>query len=301
MATAKARAMAAQLVASPHATEVLEALVDLDSRTTITLDFHATQDEFVPGASDRAVDEVFLEAQAKGLIVGDRRAGDGSISCWSRVRLTVAGLRSLGQWPPPGREWEPGLWGDGYWGSMARPLLLQLRDEPPPHGFYFMPAGGTTEEWASWTAALRLHEAELLSGQATSDGISTLRVTAEGHQALDARPRDALGQATAQLRSGARIDAIVTAVELGLGQRLKHLAANRDLPTSHADGHPLRLSKVNDMLRQNGAYEESDRAQVDAWLKLRNEFAHPDGREVSDARVDSVLGGIRVFLAEHTN
>lgn len=110
-------------------------------------------------------------------------------------------------------------------------MLQRLHDEPPEHGFYFMPAFGEPERWAEWTAVL-LGEADLLSGRTTQDGISTLRVTAEG-------------------------------------------------------------------LRRDGAYPESDRAQVEAWLKLRNALAHPDGREVSDARVESVIQGIRVFLAEH--
>ena len=57
---------------------------------------------------------------------------------------------------------------------------------------------------------------------------------------------------------------------------------------------------LNAALRKVGACGESDRAQVGAWLKLRNELAHPDGREVSDAHVASVLQGIRVFLEEHS-
>jgi len=69
-----------------------------------------------------------------------------------------------------------------------------------------------------------------------------------------------LTKQSAQLRSGARI---VTAVELGLGQRLLPFAADRGISATHADGHPLKLSAVNSALRADGAYEESDPAQVD--------------------------------------
>ena len=290
--------MTVPMLASPQDEMVLPAVVDLDSRSTIMLAFDAVC-EFVPELTGRAVDDVLLEAKSKGLIVGDRGEGDGSVAWWSRLRLTAAGLRSLGHWPPPGREWEPGLWSDGYWGRLARPLLQQLQDEPPQHGFYLMPVGGDTEAWARWTALLLLGEADLVSGTLTDDGIGTLRISAEGKEALDPRPRNALDQAAAQLRSGARIDAIVTAVELGLGQRLVRLADDRGISTTHADGHRLKLSVINNALRADGAYEESDRAQVEAWLKLRNELAHPGGRAVRDAHVENVLQGIRVWLTEH--
>ena len=82
-----------------------------------------------------------------------------------------------------------------------------------------------------------LGESDLIAGSLTDDCIDTLRVTAEGQQALDPRPRDPLDHALAQLRGGARVDAIVTAVELGLGQRLKLLAASRDVASTHDDGH----------------------------------------------------------------
>ena len=283
---------------SPHAHDVLEALVDLDTRVTISLSFDGPG-ELIDGVTGRVVDDVLLEASAKGLIAGDRGEGDGSIVFWSRLALTVEGLRWLGQWPPPGRESEPGGWDDGYWGKRARPLLARLRDVPLPHGFYLKPVGRESEEWADWTAALLLREADLISGRLASDGIDTVRISAEGHRALDPRPRDPLEQASAQLRSGARVDAIVTAVELALGQRLKALADGHDVATTHADGHPIKLSMLNAALRKAGVYHETDRAQIEAWLKLRNDLAHADGQQISDARVGSVIDAIAVFLDEH--
>ena len=81
---------------TPRAQEVLDALIDRDSRQSITLEFDAPA-ELIADASGRAVDDVLLEAKTKGLIVGDRGEGDESIAFWSRVRLTAAGLRVLGQ------------------------------------------------------------------------------------------------------------------------------------------------------------------------------------------------------------
>jgi hypothetical protein len=181
-------------------------------------------------------------------------------------------------------------------------LVLRLRDEPPPHGFYVREGLGdeNPEPHLEWTALLVLIEAGLISGRVSPEGVDTLRVTNEGTQALDPSPRSPLDIADAELRSGARVDATITAVELGLTPQLRAIAARRSLPTSHSDGHPLKLSRINNTLRSDGAYTEADRTQVEAWLKLRNDLAHPHGAAaVTDARVASVIAAIRVFLAEH--
>jgi len=257
---------------SPLATETLSALVEHDSRQTTKLDFDAAAD-VAPDATDRAVDDVLLEAERRGWIVGQRDEGDGSIAWWSTLRVTVDGLRGLGDWPPAGREHEPGVWDDGHWGRRARPLLESLHAEPPAHGFYFKPVGEETARWLEWTAALLLLEAGLISGRIGDDGVDTLRITPEGAHALDPTPRNPLHVAQAKLRSGARVDAIITAVELALGGRLKEIAADRGVPVTHTDGRPLKLMKLIVNLREVGAYDETDRAQIAAWLKLRNDLA----------------------------
>jgi hypothetical protein len=280
---------------------VLTGLVDRDSRLSFTLVF-AEPSELVDGAAGREIDDVLLDAQRRGLIVGERGEGDGSAAWWSTVRLTVVGLRALGQWPPAGREWVPGLWDDGVWGARAKPLLARLRDTPPAHGFYLREGIGDLDPEPSreWAALLLLIEAGLVSGRVTSEGVDTLRTTHEGDQALDPTPRDPLDAAEAELRSGAPVDAIVTAVELGLAPKLKALASAKGIAITNATGQSLKLSFINNTLPGAGAYRESDRAQVEAWLKLRNDVAHPDGAEaVSAARVASVIAGIRVFLDEH--
>lgn len=276
----------------------MEALVGHDSRAEINLGF-GEPSALVPGMRGREVDDVLLEASQLKLIVGDRGGGDGSAAWWSRVRLTAAGVRSLGQWPPAGREWEPGIWDGGYWGCVARPLLQRLQDQPPAHGYVEKPIGQSSEEWALWTAALQLSEADLISGRLDADGMADVRVTAPGLRALDPTPRDPVDDAVSKLRSGARVDAIITAVEGALGVRLKQLAAIRDIATTRQDDTPLTLSRLNNDLRSAGAYDETDRAQIEAWLKLRNDLAHADAAVASDARIEAAIAGIRVFLDEH--
>jgi len=282
---------------SPLATETLSALVEHDSRQTIELDFDAAAD-VAPDATGRAVNDVLLEAERRGWIVGQRDEGDGSIAWWSTLRLTVDGLRGLGDWPPAGREHELGVWDDGHWGRRARPLLESLHAKPPAHGFYLTPVGEETTRWLEWTAALLLLEAGLISGRIGDDGVDTLRITPEGAHALDPTPRNPLHVAQAKLRSGAPVDAIITAV-LALGGRLKEIAADRGVPVTHTDGRPLTLMKLSVNLREAGAYDETDRAQIEAWLKLRNDLVHPDGTAVGDARVAAVIQSIGVFLDEH--
>jgi hypothetical protein len=215
------------------------------------------------------------------------------------VRLTAVGLRLLGHWPPPGREYEPGAWDTGYWGRRARPLLEQLRDAPPAHGFYEKPIGEPSERWNEWTALLVLGNADLIAGSLDPESIAGLRLTAAGLHALHPAPPDPLVQAIAQLRSGARVDAIVTAVEFVLGGRLEQLAATHQVSTTKPDGTALTLSRLNDELRRAGVYDEADRAQVQAWQKVRNDLAHAHTTVPSDARIEAVIVGIRVFLDEH--
>jgi hypothetical protein len=285
-------------LAATHARAVLEALVDRDSRLASALDFAAAS-ELLPELSRSDVDDALVEALDDDLIVGDRSEGDGSVAGWSRVRLTARGPRLLGQWPPAGREWEPGGWDTGCWGRRARPLLQRLRDHPPSHGFLFKPIGEASDRRQEWTAALLLRDADLISGRHTEEGIDTLRLAAAGQQALDPRPRDPLDHALVQLRSGARVDAIVTAVELALGTRLKLLAAKRGVAVTHPDGSPLKFAALNTNLRAAGAYDETHRAQVEAWFKLRNDLAHAHVTTPSDARIEAVIAGVRTFLADH--
>lgn len=161
------------------------------------------------------------------------------------------------------------------------------------------PIGEGSESWQEWTALLLLSQADLLAGCESESGIDTLRLTAAGQRALDPSQRDPLDEATAKLRTGARVDAIVTAVERALGGRLKQLAANNGAATTRPDGSPLNLNGININLRGAGVYGEADRAQVEAWLKVRNDLAHAHPTVPSDARIEAVIAGIRALLDDH--
>lgn len=275
--------------------DLLGFLVEWDSRRSFTLVFDGPSG-LIDGLSGRDLDDALLEGTGSGLVTGDRGEGDGSIAWWSRLRLTVAGMRTLGQWPPAGREWGRAGWDERYWGRRARPLLIRLSEDPQQHGFFFKPIGGDDEEaWRDWTALLLLAEADLISGRLTDSGVDTLRVTEAGRRALDPTPRDPLDEADAKLRGGSRVDAVVDAVERGLGDRLRALAVTHGMATAM----PARLSRLNDELRRAGAYGEAERAQVEAWLKLRNDLAHGRDDAISDSRVAVLIEGIRVFLSEH--
>ena len=280
------------------AEEILAALTDRDSREMIDLTFGGRAAMF--NANGRAVDDILLEALRGGLIVGDRGEGDGSGAWWSRTRLTVHGLQDLGHWPPTGREWAEGLWDNGYWGNRARPLLRGLLEHPPHGDFYLMPLGTDSDVgWLDWTALLVLREAGLVSGGVSDGGLDTVRVTPQGRKALDPSPRDPLDEAEAELRNGARVDAIVTVVERGLGSRMRAIAAHRGIATDDPDGHPLKLSVINNQLKADGVYDEAVRAEVESWLKIRNGLAHATAESITAARVAAVLTNIRVFLDEH--
>jgi hypothetical protein len=279
---------------------VLVGLVNRDPRVMIDLVFD--EPSGIADTTGRQVDDVLLEAHHRGLLHGDRGEGDGSVAWWSSVSLTVAGLQSLGQWPPSDREWARGLWDEGYWGARARPLLAELRDNPPAHGYYFREGLGDAdpEPARRWASVLLLIEAGLVLGEVQTEGVANLRITGQGGRALDPVPDDPLDVAVAQLRGGSPVDAIVTAVEGVLVGRLREIAAARGVSTTYPDGGALPLSRLNSDLRQAAAYGEADRAQVDAWYKVRNQLAHADGDPVSSARILDVICGIRTFLDDHS-
>jgi hypothetical protein len=167
-------------------TGVLCSLLGWDSRSVLHLELAAASEMF-DGLTNRDVDDSLLESQRMGLIVGERGAGDRSVTWWSYLRLTVRGLREINQWPPEGRERDVGPWSTGYWGTRALPLLRQLRDRLPNGRFYLKPVGGDLDDdaWADWNALLTLTSAALVAGDQTQDGVDNVRVTAAGQQVVD--------------------------------------------------------------------------------------------------------------------
>jgi hypothetical protein len=101
--------------------------------------------ELIPSLTGSQVDDLLLDAEHQGLVVG-KRTNYGAQQTWSQLRLTVHGLRWLGEWPPPGLEHHSGPWDDGYFGASAKPVLINLRDDPPRHNFENAPVWGMPDE-----------------------------------------------------------------------------------------------------------------------------------------------------------
>lgn len=276
---------------------VLRQLLGRDTPRVLSLE-PETEGDF-PGLLGQDVDASLREALHRGLIEGERVLAAGPGIDWVNLRLRVEGLQALGEWPPPEGEHLPGPWDEGYWGERALPRLKHLSDNPPQQGFIFGPHGGMDDErWGKWIAALRLYEAGLIDGDLQSGGLSDVRVTDAGARTLDPPDRDPLSVAAVALRRGSKADATIAAVEEALGGRLKELAVTRGVAVDDRRG-PKKLIALNGDLKRAGAYDEAERAQVEAWLKLRNEVGHGRGEDVSARRIETMLTGIAVFLDEH--
>jgi hypothetical protein len=279
---------------------ILSELVANDAPRIYTVGLNGLDDPdywSVGGLSGMELDESLREAQRTGLLDASRQTYDGSMVTWSNPRLTLQGLIALGEWPRPGGEYLPGPWDDRYWGRVARPLLERLKHDRPHHGFMQGPDGGwADDEWREWVALHRLIEAGLVDGEGGSSGVSEVRVTVSGMQALEPPVADPLVEAEIALRQGNKETATIAAVERALADRMKALVPVGG--TGDADT-VKGLSNLNNMLGKAGVYDEATRTQIDAWLKLRNDVAHGRADAVSEARIALLIKGVRVFLAEH--
>lgn len=277
---------------------VLHELVARDAPSDLSLEPNA--DPGFAGIPAQEVDAALREALGRGLLDGERATFSGPEVLWSNPRLRVAGLRHLGEWPPAGGEHLPGPWDHRYWGQRALPALRDVRENPPYHGFLFGPYGGMDDEgWSTWCAILRLLDIGLIDGDLEQGGLSDVRVTAAGAQVLDPVDRDPLAVAAVAFRHGNKADATIAAVEEALGGRLKELAAVHRVSLVDARGGAKKLSVLNNDLKTAGAFDEAERTQVDAWLKLRNGVGHGRGEAVSLGRIETLLSGVRVFLEDH--
>jgi hypothetical protein len=256
--------------------------------------------ELAPSLTGAEVDDLLLDAEHQGLVVGNR-TNYGDTQNWSQLRLTVGGLRWLGEWPPPGLEHHDGPWDDGHYGAVVKPVLADLRDHPPRHGLVIAPVWGMPEEkWERWRALELLLEAGLISGRVTTNGesLDDIRLTPAGRQALDRSERDPLDTAARKLRTGSKIEAMIIAVEKAVGPRLKELATAASIPIDQ-NGRALKLSAINNQLKTAGVLTESERVVVESMLKRRNDCSHGDDERVSYAQAEVVIAEARVFLEEH--
>jgi hypothetical protein len=242
--------------------------------------------------SSKEADLGLQEAQHQGLIEGQRGEGDGSISWWSNVRLTVEGLRRLGEWPPAGGEHLPGPWDKGVWGQVDRPLLVELAENPPHADFEFKPEGGATSaERKRWWAVMRLFSARLIDGGLPEGGLDALRITVEGRRTLEG-PTGPLDRALVELRRGAKADAMTAAVDEALAGLLRKLATAKGLATKQ-NGKEIRLNNLADQLKKAGAFQRDSHAEIEMCLALRNETDHGRGANVSESRIERAIETVR--------
>ncbi len=245
-----------------------------------------------PSITSNDVDLLLQEARHQDLIEGERGEGDGSLSWWSGVRVTIEGLRRLGQWPPAGGEHLPGPWNEGVWGRLDRPLLSELATSPPNAGFLFKPEGGdSAPERERWRAVLRLLSGGLIDGGLQQGGLDGVRVTVEGRRAL-AGPAGALDRAVVELRRGAKVEAMTAAVDEALAGLLRDLTEANGLSVKQ-NGKPIRLNNLADQLRSAGVFGRDTHAEVEVCLALRNETNHGRADQVSETRIQRAIETVR--------
>jgi hypothetical protein len=283
--------------------KVLAAVLELDPASSLDLVVaEAGALESFPEMTGADVDSAFRELQHRGWLDGDRGEGDGSIVWWTRLRPTVAGLRHLGEWPPEGQEYLPGGWDDRTWGNTDLPRLRDLDASPPAGGFIERPSIGNARDWTRWDASLRLREAGLIDAEHGDGFLSGVRITSAGANVLRPAEDDPLVRARLKLRQGSKADAVTAAIDEVLKPCLRALAIGTGV---RVEDLPGKLSDLNNQLKTRGAYgssgyvSEALRAQVDAWIKVRNVVDHGEGATVNDRRIELLIDGVEQFVSEY--
>ena len=131
--------------------EILLWLVGHDSRETLPLlpDEILTIDG-LPEVTGGELAAILHHAEDDGYVAADHE-DRGGMELWTGVRLTLAGLRALGEWPPAAAEYRPGPWDGRRWGTVSRPLLADLAANPPQGGVMLKHLGGDpAEDWQRW-------------------------------------------------------------------------------------------------------------------------------------------------------
>lgn len=260
-----------------------------DPRRTLLLDRGEQEDGFAMGAE--RVDEALEEAASAGWIRGRRQDLGGRV-IWSHLFITPQGYRALQEWPPLGREHHQGPWSRGHWGLIARPILERTAAASTHRdrlrlGF----SSATTGDYARETHAyLALCEADYLDARPLEHaGLDDLRLTAAGRDALSDESRGPVDEARRRLVNQSKVDAVIYAVEVGLGDRLKALADEHGVEMPGGETVAAKLGNLNDKLgsRLHQVYAKPWIKLVAAVLDLRNEFGHGrgDGYEHADAEL----------------
>lgn len=228
------------------------------------------------------LDESLREACSDGLISGER-TDYGSQVVWAPIEVTALGLRFSGHWPPAGREHHDGTWSNGLWAAQALPVLRKLRDGEYAHEYLSGWYGGiSADKLREIAAANELVRAGYIDADVQDGGaLSQMRLTRAGRDVLDPTPRDPVDDARQRLRTSPT-DAVVHAVEVALGQRLRELGQRHGLIPADAEV-AVQLSWLNDQLTgKNGPilYGKPFKKMIEAVLDARNEYAHGRGDTV---------------------
>ena len=236
------------------------------------------------GVDEQELATLIREASDRRLIWGE----EGPAAMWFRVVATPAGLRFAGEWPPRGHEASPGPWRDGHWGRHALPTLTYIRDDAPPSIGGLHGSNPDDERARLATLDLLIDEGYIAAERQPHLALSEPRLTETGREILAPTIRTPVDEAIRRLNQGDRVDAVIHAVEVGLGDRLKALAAARGI-IEPPDGDTFhKLSTLNDQLgsKTNHIYAQRWKMTIDSALKLRNEFGHGRGDAMSfdDAR-----------------
>jgi len=111
--------------------------------------------------------------------------------------------------------------------------------------------------------------------------------------------KDFLGQAEF-LNKGGLTRASMLVAEITLEEHLRKLAAKNNVPVKKQNGDWRKASALNQDLLDEGVYPGPQRTQVQTWLELRNDAAHP-GEDFENQHQQSEIGqhieGIRDFIS----
>jgi len=114
---------------------------------------------------------------------------------------------------------------------------------------------------------------------------------------------DLISQAEHLVDDGGYRRAGAVLVGATLEGHLRSLAPACGVAVSNAKGEHKKASQLNQDLYSANAYDKATCAQIDAWLKLRNDAAHPTEPSFETTHTDSEVRlmsmGVRDFIRRH--
>lgn len=116
---------------------------------------------------------------------------------------------------------------------------------------------------------------------------------------------DYLGQAESLIGEGQhqQFDHVPAAVLTGavLERGLRAICSAQEPPISAvgSDGRPLTLGRLTDALKAAAVFNELLAKQLRAWADIRNAAAHGEFEKFSRSDVETMLAGVKSFLAQY--